>query len=57
MRDIAKQEELELECSGFELNSPSVQVTASLKNTPDEWDITPIGSGLVGHMMRSHDKA
>ena len=53
MRDIAKQEGLVVEYSGFELNSPSVEVTASLKNTRDTctWEITPLESGLVGHMI------
>ena len=48
LRDVAAQEHQEIEIRSFTFNCSSVQVTASLNNPPDAWEVTPIDNGLVG---------
>lgn len=47
MQELATQEQQEVEEHSFTLNCFSVQVSASLRNPVDAWEVTPLDDGLV----------
>ena len=47
MQELATQEEQVVEEHSFTLNCFSVQVSASLRNPVDAWEVTPLDDGLV----------
>ena len=47
MEEVATKEQLEVDSRSFTLKCSSVQVTATLRNPTDAWDVTPIDDGLV----------
>jgi hypothetical protein len=48
MRELATREQQEVEEYPFTLNCLSVQISASLRNPVDAWEVTPFDDGLVG---------
>ena len=53
MQDLATKEEQEIEERPFTLDCSSIQVSASLRNPVESWEITPLDDGLVGHGQSS----
>ena len=47
MQELAMQEQQEVEEHPFTLNCFSVQVSASLRNPVDAWEVIPLADGLV----------
>ena len=49
MQDLATKEQQMIEERLFTLDCSSVQVSATLRNPVDAWEVTPLDDGLVGH--------
>lgn len=52
IQELATREQQEIEECSFTVSCSSVQVSASLRNPVDAWEVTPLDAGLVSTKSR-----